>query len=114
MLDLYLPEMNGLDLNDELVRSASRHPFIVVISHGEVPDATHAMGKGAIDFIIEWPLDRDSFMAGVCKAIEDDRQRCSAWAKNEKVPARLVALSPCERQVMQEMLEDKSRQQIVW
>jgi two-component system response regulator FixJ len=101
--DIRMPEMDGLELQRQLAARSFNFPLIVITGHGDVPLAVRAMKEGAIDFI-EKPFAADAILAGVEAALarlattgEDDPMAATA-------AARLAALSPREREVLQGLL----------
>ncbi len=101
--DIRMPEMDGLELQRQLAARAFNFPLIVITGHGDVPLAVRAMKAGAIDFI-EKPFAADAILAGVEAALarltrtgEDDPMAATA-------AARLAALSPREREVLEGLL----------
>ncbi|MCA9011042.1 MAG: response regulator transcription factor [Planctomycetaceae bacterium] len=111
VLDLRLPEMSGIELRQRLVDQGCRHPFIIITGHGEVRDATHSMRMGAVDFI-EKPLDRKILLARVSEAVTTDLQRRLAAEQHELFRARLEALTPREREVLQLVVAGRLSKQI--
>jgi len=74
LLDLHLPDMNGLELREQLRRRGSHQPFIVITGYGEVSTAVRALQGGAVDFI-EKPFDRQRLLERVKTAVCRDAQR---------------------------------------
>src|SRR3974390_1716915 len=67
--DIRMPDMDGIALQEELVRRKSPLPVIVITGHGDIPLAVRAMRAGAIDFL-EKPFARDVLLASVTRALE--------------------------------------------
>ena len=101
--DIRMPEMDGLELQQELAARSFRFPLIVITGHGDVPLAVRAMKAGAIDFI-EKPFAADAIMA----SIESSLGRLAGTGDGDPLAAvaaaRLGFLSPREREVLQGLL----------
>ena len=82
-----------------LKRSNTSLPSIVITGHGEVSIAVEAMKAGAIDFI-EKPVRRDQLLASIERAMEIGRDFSALSAWRETARARIAALTPRERQIM--------------
>lgn len=72
ILDLQMPEMNGLELQAELNRQGSTLPVIFLSAHGDLPQAVKAMKQGSCDFL-EKPAEADLLLETVAKVLERDR-----------------------------------------
>ena len=101
--DIRMPEMDGLELQQQLSARAFNFPLIVITGHGDVPLAVRAMKAGAIDFI-EKPFAADAIIASVDAALA----RLAATGEENPLAAtaaaRLALLSPREREVLQGLL----------
>lgn len=108
--DIRMPEMSGLQLQEELLRRNIQLPLIFVTAHGDVPLAVEAMRKGAVNFL-EKPFGDDALIQAVQLAL---RQAESATAASAATPdnddrlERLERLSPRERQVLDLVIASKS------
>lgn len=98
IVDVRMPELGGLELQQRLIERNLAFPLIVVTGHGEVPLAVQAMKSGAVDFI-EKPFAPDAILASLAAAC----RRLPATSLGEApVPAAgLARLSPRERQVLE-------------
>ncbi len=106
VLDVRLPEGNGLSLQRELAQRGIRMPIVFITGHGDVPMAVQAMNEGAFDFL-EKPLDDDALLDRVAKALERDTERREHEANVSDIEDRLARLTPREREVMEGILEGK-------
>lgn len=68
LLDVHMPDMDGLQLQAEVTRRGMRLPVIVMTGHGDVPIAVRAMKAGAVDFI-EKPFTDDALLESVHRAL---------------------------------------------
>lgn len=106
VLDVRMPEMDGLELQRELAERGIRMPVIFITGHGDIPMAVQAVNAGALDFL-EKPLDNDALLERIATALERDRQRRRREAASADIEARLARLTPRERQVMEGILSGK-------
>ena len=99
--DIRMPEMSGLQLQDELRRRGIELPLVFVTAHGDVPLAVEAMRKGASNFL-EKPFSEEAVVEALRTALAHARNRGSVMA-NEL----LAKLSPRERQVLDLVVASK-------
>jgi two-component system response regulator FixJ len=105
--DIRMPEMDGLELQEELVRRKVGLPVIVITGHGDVPLAVRAMKAGAIDFI-EKPFDDEALMASIRRAIEIGQQQRTREAEAAAAEKMLGLLTPRERNVLDQLVIGRS------
>ena len=111
VLDVRMPGLSGLDLQEELVRRQLLMPVIMISGHGDVPVAVRAMRAGAVDFI-EKPFSDQLLLDRVRHAMEQDRSESAADNRRWEVEACLEQLTPREREVMGQVVAGKSNRQI--
>jgi two-component system response regulator TtrR len=99
VLDVRLPGMSGLELQEHLARNGVGIPIVFTSAHGDIPTAVSAMKGGAVDFI-QKPFSYREVLAIIEKAFRRD-------AELRAVAARLAALTERERAVMQRIIEGK-------
>jgi FixJ family two-component response regulator len=97
VLDLQLPEMNGLDLQERLGNSAL--PIIFITGHGDISSSVRAMKAGAIEFLTK-PVDREALIIAVRTALSCDRDNRVRQAELAELRNRYSLLSPREREVL--------------
>jgi two-component system response regulator FixJ len=100
--DIRMPQMSGLQLQDELQRRGCALPLVFVTAHGDVPLAVEAMRKGASNFL-EKPFSDDALIDAIRTAIASARN----GAGNAAQGGRLASLSPRERQVLDLVVASK-------
>jgi two-component system response regulator DctR len=103
VLDLRMDGMSGVELFDRLITRGSRLPVIFLTGHGDVPLAVAALKKGAFDFV-EKPFNDNELVDKSAAAVAHDGAQRERLATEAGVAARLAALSPRERQVMERVL----------
>jgi len=106
VLDVRMPGMSGLHLQEELKQRGITLPIIVVTGYAEVPTAVRALKTGAIDFI-EKPFSDQMLVESVRHALALDQQARATEAERAEVTARLALLSAREREVMERVTEGK-------
>jgi len=99
VLDVRMPGMTGIALQEAIIAAGSSIPIVFLTGHGDVPTSVRAMKAGAVDFI-EKPFDSQVLLDTVRKAIERHRQTRQEDAELEEMRELLGRLTPRERQVV--------------
>jgi RNA polymerase sigma factor (sigma-70 family) len=99
VLDIQMPGVSGLELQDEIVRAGFNLPVIFLTGYGTVPASVRAMKAGAVDFL-EKPVDDDTLLDVIQHAVERNRRARLEQAEIRKIQRRVESLSPRERQVL--------------
>lgn len=100
VLDLRMPELNGLELQEALRRAGWKQPILFISGHGDVPAAVKAMKAGAVDFLPK-PVGTEELLAAVERALARDRAALASEAEHAALQARFSALTPREWEVCQ-------------
>jgi len=111
VLDLRMPNMSGLELQDELRKRSIDIPLVFISGHGDVAVATQALKAGAMDFV-EKPFSDQLLLESVQQAILNDQQKRKRRARHEAVAARMRILTPRERQIALLVVAGKASKQI--
>jgi RNA polymerase sigma factor (sigma-70 family) len=111
VVDVRLPGMSGLDLQDRLNELNIHVPIIVITGHGDVPVAVRAMKAGAVDFI-EKPFSDQLLLDRIRDALDQDAQRMEMSTQKAELEQRLARLTPREREVMDLVVQGKLNKQI--
>ena len=98
VLDVRMPGMSGLDLQQKLVSAKIPLPVIFITSHGTVPMSVRAMKAGAVDFL-QKPFEEQDLLDAINRAIARQREIISKEEQAEELQRRLGALSPREYEV---------------
>lgn len=106
LLDIRMPDMTGLYLQDELIRRGYATPIVFLTGHGDVPMAVHALQKGAFHFL-EKPCNDSELLEVVAKALAQDRRARASRGQRELDRARLARLTPRERAVLERVVAGK-------
>jgi two-component system response regulator FixJ len=105
--DIRMPEMSGLELQEDLIRRGIEMPVIIITGHGDVPLAVRAMRAGAIDFI-EKPFDDELLLASLRKALDVGRRQRDRTAEAQQALELISQLTPRERQVLEQLVAGRS------
>jgi two-component system response regulator DctR len=103
VLDIRMPDMNGLELFDILLERGVRLPVIFLTGHGDVPMAVSMVKKGAFDFV-EKPCNDNVLVDRVIAALALDAAQRAAHGDRADVAARLAQLTTREKEVMDRVL----------
>src|SRR6202166_1862113 len=99
VLDIRMPGMSGLEVQQHLNRTGSMLPVIFITGHGDVPMAVQAMKEGAFEFI-QKPFRDQDLLDRINHALKLDAENRTTVARRAEVLHRLESLTPRERQVM--------------
>jgi two-component system response regulator FixJ len=111
VLDIRMPGLSGLELQQELKQRHIELPIIFITGHGDVPIAVRAIKAGAIDFF-EKPYDVWSLLHRIRDCIHHEEQRLDCVEARGLHPHKLAVLTPRERQIMDLMVEGDSNKVI--
>jgi FixJ family two-component response regulator len=111
VLDVRLPDMNGLEFQTRLIQTGIGIPVVMMTGFGDIPMSVHAMKRGAIDFLPKPFRDQDMLDA-VMSAIERDRQRRVVEDDVLQLQQRFETLSPREQEVMLLVTTGKMNKQV--
>lgn len=104
VLDVRMPEIDGLDLQLQLAARGSRLPIIILTGHGDVPMAVEALRAGALDFI-QKPFESKRLLSRIEEAIALDSKARSQKTDCDEIAARLSRLTPREREVLDRIVD---------
>jgi FixJ family two-component response regulator len=111
VIDIRLPDMNGLDFQAQLTDIGVRLPVVMMTGYGDIPMSVRAMKRGAVDFLSK-PFHDQDMLDAVMAAIQRDRKRRTAEDDISRVQQRFATLSPRELQVMQLVTAGKMNKQV--
>ena len=106
VLDLKLPGMSGLELQEYLNSKGIEIPIVFVTGHGDVPAAVSALKGGAVDFI-EKPFSHREVLSIIENALQRDAENREKRARRSRIAGRLAMLTEREREVLQRVIEGK-------
>lgn len=113
LLDVRMPEMDGLEVQTRLRQDNVLLPVVVMTGHGDVTMAVQAMKAGAIDFI-EKPFERATLLGALGEAFARLDQAGRGYARAEEASARLAALTPREIDVLKGLVRGHPNKTIAY
>ena len=99
LLDVRMPDVDGLDVQRQLLQRGVEHPVVVLTGHGDIAIAVEAMKAGAIDFL-EKPFEKARLLAALDLAFARLSDRAAALALHREATIRIAGLTPRERDVL--------------
>ena len=111
LLDVRMPGMSGLELQEQLITRKSSMPIVFITGHGDVPMAVTTMKKGAIDFL-EKPFNETDLREIVTRMFEQANQRLSQAQAQRIHDAMLARLTAREQQVLERIVAGRLNKQI--
>jgi FixJ family two-component response regulator len=113
VLDIRMPGLGGLELQDKLIEMGSSLPIIFITGHGDVPMAVDAMQKGAVDFI-QKPFRDQDLLDRIGEALQTDQERRTVRQKHAEVHGRISKLTKREREVLDLVVTGKPNKVIAY
>ncbi len=113
VIDVRMPGMGGLELQEELARRGRRIPVIVMTGHADVPLAVKAMKAGAVDFVAK-PFEEDAILTSIRRAFSLGLEAARAEAEGNQIGSRLAHLTPREREVLEALVAGKPNKIIAY
>jgi FixJ family two-component response regulator len=111
VLDLTMPGLDGLEVQQKLAGKATRRPIVFLTGHGNVPVSVRAMKAGAVDFLLK-PVNRDDLLEAVERAVALDKVTRRVDAERRAIYALLEKLTPREREVLTHVIAGRLNKQI--
>jgi len=111
VLDLAMPSLSGLDLQQALAERGRDLPVVFLTGHGDIPASVQAMKQGATDFLTK-PVDEAALVQAVEQALATHRTMFSARAAQDALRRRIATLSPREAEVMRLVIAGLLNKQI--
>ena len=111
LLDVRMPGMSGLELQEYLSSRQLHIPVIIITGHGDVSMAVKAMKAGALDFI-EKPFSDEQLIGSIRRALGVDADLRRRQRGRAEVAARMAQLTPREHEVMLMVTDGKSNKEI--
>jgi len=111
VLDVQMPDLNGLELQRALTETGRHVPIIFITGHGDIPMSVRAMKGGAIDFLSK-PFDAKDLLEAIARALATAQLQSTHRAESDDVKRLLAMLTPREHEVMLEVITGKPNKQI--
>lgn len=108
LIDVRIPEMNGLELFDELLRRSRAEnsylpPVIFLSGHGDIPLVVRVLKQGAVDFL-EKPADHRSLLDAIARAFDSDQLARERFSSQATIVKEIAELTQRERMVLNEVV----------
>src|SRR5581483_5797511 len=100
VLDVRMPEMSGLELQERLNQLGAVIPVIFITGHGDVPMAVEAMQAGAFD-VLQKPFRDQDLIDRIQRALAKDRDNRATLTQRTLIQERLESLTQREREVLE-------------
>ena len=113
VLDVRMPGVDGLELQEALKQSNVDIPIVFITGHADVPTSVKALKAGAFDFL-EKPFEDRELLDAVRRGIRRDSQPRRERARRENIEARFLTLTPREREVMALVASGLSNKQVAY
>lgn len=111
VLDVSMPNLNGLELQQELAARGNELPVIFLTGRGDIPMTVQAMKQGAVDFLTK-PVQAQDLIEAIQTAIEKDRRNHRTLAELAEFGKRLATLTAREREVLEHVISGRLNKQI--
>ncbi|MBX3584972.1 MAG: response regulator transcription factor [Rhizobiaceae bacterium] len=111
VVDLSLPGMDGLGIQQTLVSDRINRPIIFITGYGDIPTSVRAMKAGAVDFLAK-PVDASVLLSAVADAVDRDLESRREGERKQSVAKRMGSLTPRERQVLVQVAAGRLNKQI--
>ena len=107
VLDIRMPGMSGLELQEKLKQMGSILPVIFITGHGDVPMAVKAIKAGAADFV-QKPFRDQELIDRIREVLEEDAQTRADKLQRNEILRRMGTLTEREREVMEQVVDGKA------
>lgn len=111
LVDLFMPSLNGLDLQNALVEKGNKLPVIFLSGQGNIPTTVLAMRRGAEDFLTKF-APKEDLLDAVKRAINRDKRERTKRSRMETLRTRFATLTPREYEVLQHIVQGQMNKHI--
>jgi len=111
LLDVEMPDLGGLQLQDELAKLSRGWPIIFMTGHGDIPMSVRAIKAGAEDFLSK-PVSRDTLLEAIKQALVRYGEKRQSQDQLDSLRSLVAALTPREAEVFALMVRGKPNKQI--
>jgi FixJ family two-component response regulator len=111
LLDMAMPELNGLDVQRALSGSAGERPIVFLSGHYDLPSTVDAMKAGAVDFLTK-PVEERKLLGAIADAMRLDGEARSARTAQLEIRERIASLTPREAEVFERVIHGRLNKQI--
>jgi len=113
LLDLKMPRLSGLDLQESLARMEERLPIVFLTGHGDIPASVRALKAGALDFLTK-PVPLEKLFRAVQQALQVDAENRAERAVLREHHKRCEKLTVREKEVLAHVISGKLNKQIAF
>jgi FixJ family two-component response regulator len=113
VLDVSMPGLDGLELQQALAAGGSQRPIIFITGQGDIPTTVRAMKAGAIDFLTK-PVSNENLLKAIARAEEQDAKSRQMDAELAAIQAKLATLTPREHEVLKHVVAGRLNKQIAY
>ncbi|WP_286748515.1 response regulator transcription factor [Marinobacter sp. UBA2688] len=111
VLDVSMPEMTGVELQDYLIAIEEAIPIVFVTAHGDIPMSVKAIKSGAVEFL-QKPVNREHLLEAVKQGLERDTKRHDELSRVAGLRDRVNLLTPRELEILKEAVTGRLNKQI--
>ena len=111
VLDVAMPGLDGLALQQSLTAGNSHRPVIFLTGKGDIPTSVRAMKAGAVDFLTK-PVNDKDLLRAIAQAEEQDTRSRQSRAELASIQAKVTTLTPREREVLTHVVAGRLNKQI--
>jgi FixJ family two-component response regulator len=113
ILDVSMPGLDGLELQQALTAGASHRPVIFITGKGDIPTSVRAMKSGAVDFLTK-PVNPTHLLEAVTRAVEQDTKSRRTQVEVASIEAKITTLTRREREVLTHVVAGRLNKQIAF
>lgn len=113
ILDVKMPGLNGLDLQDQLKQMDYVMPIVFITGHGDIPMSVKAVKTGAIDFLTK-PFDEEDLLRAVQEALKKDMVNRNVMNERQSILQRVQSLTPREYEILTYVITGLLNKQIAY
>jgi FixJ family two-component response regulator len=113
LLDVNMPGMNGLELQDSMAGAGITLPVVFLTGKGDIPMSVQAMKHGAVDFLVK-PVEEAVLFQALEQAIRRQADEAADRRQRDSILARLALLSDREREVLERVIQGRLNKQIAY
>jgi FixJ family two-component response regulator len=113
ILDVAMPGLNGLELQEALAAKGSPPPIVFLTGHGDIPMSVQAMKQGAFDFLTK-PVNDEDLIKAVHAALKRDGIARESGKELDELQRRMETLTPREREVMTHVVSGQLNKQVAF
>ena len=111
LLDVRMPGLSGMDLQEKLNKADYPMPIVFITGHGDIPMTVEAMKKGAVDFLTK-PFDDEGLLQALRAAIEKDRKGRVEYTEVHEIRRLIELLTPRENEILRYVVTGMLNKQI--